>query len=55
MRTKIEENGAAKEKANGCHKNYKTGQQTKSGRKRPITRLKKAQNLGQKGRKTRAH
>ena len=44
---KIEENGAAKEKTNGCHKKYKTGQRTKSGKKRPITRLKKAQKLGQ--------
>ena len=30
---KIEENGAAKEKTNGCHKKYKTGQRTKSGQK----------------------
>ena len=40
-------------KEDGCHKNQKTGQRTKRGRKGQKTRWKKGQKLGQKKAKKR--
>ena len=43
-----DENGATMKKEDGCHKNQKTGQRTKMGRKWAKTRQKKAKELGKK-------
>ena len=45
---KNDENGAAMKKKVGCHKKSKNRTANKKWPKRPITRLKKAQKLGQK-------
>ena len=45
---KNDENGAAMKKGDGCHKKMQNGTANKKWPKRPKTRFKRVQKLGQK-------